>query len=139
MSSNALESQGIVLKMNSAAVPATFTAIPEVSDLQFRTGSAAVIQVTDLASTAKEKRMGLPDEGQCTFTINILPANAVHAELALAKSDRQSRSFQMLLTDSPATQFDFDAFVLSVPMSASVDGVITSQITLEITGAVVEV
>lgn len=136
MSSNALESQGTVVRINSAAVPATFTAIPEIKDISFRTGSASVIDTTDLSSTAKEKRMGLADEGQMTLTLNWLPTNAVHAEIDLAKSDRQSRNFEIILTDGGAYTYTFSGFVLGVSLSAGVDGVLEASVTVEITGAV---
>jgi hypothetical protein len=138
MSVNALESQGIALYIDTGAVsPTVWTQIPDARDISFRTGSAAVIDVTDLSSTAKEKRMGLADEGQCTFTLMFRPKNAAHAELLQGKADRQVRDFKLVLTDSPTpTTYYFSGFVLSVPLTANVDAVIESNVTIEITGAV---
>ena len=140
MSSNALESQGIALYIDLGSVsPSVWTQITEAKDINFRTGSATVIDVTDLSSTAREKRMGLADEGQCTLTLNLLPKNAAHAELIQAKADRQVRDFKVVLTDNPnPSTYYFSGFVLSVPMSASVDAVIESSVTIEITGAVTQ-
>ena len=136
MSVNALESQGTKVQMNSIALPATFSDIPEVKEITFRTGSAAVIDVTDLSSAAKEKRMGLADEGQMTMTLNWIPTNAVHAEIDAAKADRKPRSFRILLSDTGTYTYSFDGFVLGVSLSASVDGVLEASVTIEITGAV---
>jgi hypothetical protein len=138
MSSNALESQGIALYIDLGDVsPTTWTQLPDVKNVNFRTGSASVIDVTDLSSTAKEKRMGLADEGQCTFTLMFRPKNTAHAELVQAKGDRQSRDFKVVLTDTPTpTTYYFTGFVLSVPLSANVDAVIESNVTIEITGPV---
>lgn len=138
MSSNALESQGTALYIDLGDVsPTSWARIPDVKNLNFRTGSAAVIDTTDLSSVAKEKRMGLADEGQCTFTLQLRPKEATHAELAAAKGDRQARDFKVVLTDDPTpTTYYFTGFVLSVPLSANIDGVIESNITIEITGAV---
>ena len=138
MSSNALESQGIALYIDLGDVsPTTWTQVPDARDINFRTGSATVIDVTDLSSLAKEKRMGLADEGQCTFTLMFRPNNTAHAELVQAKADRQSRDFKVVLTDTPnPTTYYFTGFVLSVPISASVDAVIESNVTIEITGPV---
>lgn len=137
MSTNALESQGMVLAIDMLGTGVTYTAIPEVKNLNFRTGSASVIDTTDLSSTAKEKRMGLQDEGQCTFSLMLRPKETTHAELIEAKGDRQKRKFRITLTEaSTPTVYNFEAFVLSVPLSASVDAVIESSVTLEITGAV---
>lgn len=138
MSSNALESQGIALYIDLGDVsPTSWTQIPDVKNVNFRTGSASVIDVTDLSSLAKEKRMGLADEGQCTFTLMFRPKNTAHAELVAAKADRQSRDFRVVLTDTPTpTEYFFTGFVLSVPLSANVDAVIESNVTIEITGPV---
>ena len=139
MSTNALESQGMTLSIDMGGSP-SFVVIPDVKDINFRTGSAAVIDTTDLSSTAKEKRMGLPDEGQLTFTLQYRPKQATHGELVDAKADRQARTFRVTLTDGPSpTVYQFSGFVLSVPVSASVDAVIESNVTVEITGAVTEV
>lgn len=140
MSSNALESQGTALYIDTGDVsPTVWTQIPDMRDLNFRTGAAAVIDVTDLSSTAKEKRMGLADEGQCTFTLMFRPADPAHAELVAAKADRQIRDFRVVMTDTGATEYRFSGFVLSVPISTSVDAVVESAVTIEITGAVAEI
>lgn len=139
MSANALESQGTEIRIGNGAETEAFTAIDEVKSFTFGTGSAAVIDVTDLASTAKEKRMGLQDWGQLTMTIHFIPGNTEHAELLAAKGDRQPRNFQIAFTDDPATVYGFSAYVLSLPLAGSVDGVIESNVTLEITGDVEEV
>lgn len=140
MSSNALESQGITLAIDLGNVsPTVWTNVPETKDINFRTGSAAVIDVTDLSSTAREKRMGLADEGQCTFTLNLIPKNVAHAELIAAKADRQIRHFRVVFTDGPnPSTYYFSGFVLSVPVSAGVDAVIESNVTIEITGPVTQ-
>jgi hypothetical protein len=123
----------------TADSPAVYNDIPEASEINFRTGSATVIDVTDLASLAKEKRMGLQDEGQCTFTLNLLPKEATHAELIVAKADRLLRNFRVTLTDTPSpTQYWFSGFVLSVPLAAGVDNVIKSSVVVEISGVVSE-
>lgn len=136
MSSSALESQGTVIQVENSGSPQSFQTITQTKDISFRTGSASVIDVTDLASSAKEKRMGLQDEGQCTFTLQFIPTNVVHAELVTAKGDRASRRFKVILTDSAATTYYFRGFVLSVPITAAVDGVIESAVVVEISGLV---
>jgi hypothetical protein len=136
MSASALESQGILVQIQASGSPQSYTTIPNVKDVSFRTGSASVIDVTDLASSAKEKRMGLQDEGQLTFTLQFVPGNAQHAELVTAKGDRASRAFKVILTDSPTTTYWFSGFVLSVPITGSVDNVVESAVVVEITGLV---
>lgn len=137
MSSNAIEAQGVII---ARGVGTVFTTIPEIKSFSGPGGSATVIDVTDLQSTAKEKRMGLPDEGQLQFTINYIPDNAVHQGLRQDRMDRIERDFRITFTDaSPATQWTFSAFVSGFSVSGAVDNVVEAQVTLEITGAITEV
>jgi hypothetical protein len=136
MSSNAIEAQGVII---ARGVGTVYTTIPEIKSFSGPGGSATIIDVTDLLSTAKEKRMGLPDEGQLQFTINYIPDNAVHQGLRDDRMDRVERDFRITFTDSsPKTKWDFSAFVSGFSVSGAVDNVVEAQVTLEITGAIIE-
>lgn len=139
MSSQALEAQGMLLKIGNGASPEVFTSIAEIKTFSGPGGSAAVIDVTDLSSLAKEKRMGLADEGQLSFTINYIPNNTQHALLRAQRASREETNFKLVFTDdSPATTWSFSAFVTGFAVSGAVDGVVEANVTLEITGAIVE-
>lgn len=133
-----LEAQGMRVAVSANQTYTTMVPVTGVKNISFRTGSATVIDDTDLDSTAKQKRMGLPDEGQCTFTLKFRPAETSHDMLLAAKSDRQARAFEVSMTDSPVTKYRFLGYVLSVPVSGSVDGIIESNVTVEISGPVTE-
>jgi hypothetical protein len=136
MSSNAIEAQGMVI---ARGVGTVFTTIPEIKTFTGPGGSAAVIDVTDLQSAAKEKRMGLADEGQLQFTINYIPDNQVHMDLREDRATRVERDFRITFTDSsPATTWTFSGFVMGFSVSGAVDGVVEAQVTIEITGAITE-
>lgn len=136
---NALESQGTILRVRQAGSPGGFVQVLEAKDIAFRTGSATVNDVTDITSQSRLKRSGLPDEGQCTFTLHFRPRLGSHTELLDAREDRQPREFEIVFTDeSPATTYRFDAFVVSLPIQAPTDGVIETPAVLEITGPVRE-
>jgi predicted secreted protein len=136
MSSNAIETQGTTLGINTSGALSTYTTIPEIKDFSGPGGQAAVIDVTSLSSTGKEKRMGLQDEGQLSFNIFYVPDNAQHVALRAARAARDKRGFKLTFTDS--TVWTFDAYVTSFTVSGSVDGVIEAAVTLEITGAITE-
>jgi predicted secreted protein len=135
MSSNAIESQGVEIKRFNGA---TYDLIPEIKSFTGPGGSATIIDVTDLQSLAKEKRMGLPDEGQLQFTINYIPDNAIHQALRADRTARSEVDFKIIFTDGDSTNWDFSAFVTNFNVSGAVDGVIEAQVTLEITGAITE-
>jgi predicted secreted protein len=139
MSSNAIDAQGIVIAIGDGETPTeAFTTIPEVKSFSGPGGSASVIDVTDLQSDAKEKRMGLQDEGQLTLSINYIPDNAVHQGLRTDRANQTKRNFRMTFTDTGATVWDFSAFVTGFSVSGGVDGVVEASVTLEISGAITE-
>lgn len=138
MSANALESQGMLLKIGNGLSSETFTTIQEIKSFSGPGGSATVIDVSDLSSTSREKRMGLNDEGQLSFTINYIPGNTQHALLRTQRQSRELTSFQLVFTDTPTTTWEFTAYVNGFSTSGAVDGVVEAQVTLEISGSITE-
>ena len=136
MASQAIESQGVQIKRGDGGGPETFTLVPEVTRVDGPSGSAAVIDVTSLDSTAKEKLMGLHDEGQITLEMNYLPADAQHQGLQDDRTNRTKRNFEVVFTDAGNTKLSFAAYVLNFNISSQVDDKVTAACTLEITGQV---
>jgi hypothetical protein len=97
-----------------------------------------VIDVSDLSSLAREKRMGLNDEGQLSFTINYIPSDTQHALLRTQRASRELTPFQLTFTDTGATTWEFTAYVNGFSVSGAVDGVVEAQVTLEISGVITE-
>jgi len=138
MSTNALDAQGIVLKIGDGGSPEAFTEVQEVKSLAGPGGSAADIDVTDLSSTGKEFKVGLMDEGEVSFDIHYIPGEATHASLRSARAARTLKSFQIVFTDTPATTWTFSAYVKGFQTSAAVDQVVTATVTLRVTGSITE-
>ncbi len=138
MSSSALESQGMQLKISDLASPEVYTAITEVFDIGGPDGSANEIDVSDLDSTAREFRMGLKDSGTLTFGLNYIPTNTQHNLLRTTWTARTVGHFQMLFTDSPQTTWSFNAYVQNLSISNSVDSKTEGSVTLRITGDVTQ-
>ena len=112
MSSSALQSQGMVIQIGDAASPELYTTIAEVMSIDGPGGSAAVIDVTDLSSTAKEKRAGLQDEGHVSFEMNYLPANVQHILLRTQRAAGTVTSFRIVFTDSQQRTLTFSCLGL---------------------------
>lgn len=138
MSSNAIEAQGMKIQRGTGSGPVTYTDIPEIKSFSGPGGSASVRDASDLNSTAKEKKMGLSDEGQLQFTINYLPSNAVHAGLRADRAARTKTPFKMIFTDTGGMAWDFEAYVTGFSVSGGVDTDVEAQVTLEITGEITE-
>ena len=136
MATSALVTEGVILKRGDGGGPEVFTAVAEVVDFDGPGGSATVIEATHLGSTAKDKLMGLPDEGQFSFSANLIPSDAEQTGLRTDRTNRTKRNFELLLTDAGPTKLSFAAFVLEFRIAGAVDDKISVNITLEITGAV---
>jgi hypothetical protein len=140
MSANALESQGTILYLGGSAgsSPADFTEIEEVISITGPSGTANVIDVSDLRSSRREKRAGLADNGNISFEIFYIPTNTQHAALRTMYGTRVGRQFQIEFTDSPATVWQFEGYVTGFSASTSVDNVWKATITVEINGDITE-
>lgn len=116
------------------ATPVTYTNVGEIVDWDGPGGSASVIDVTHLSSTAKEKLMGLMDEGQFSFNLNNVFSDTGQQACRTARTARTLKGFRLTYSDS--TVQTWDAFVLSFSTSGGVDDKVNGSITLEISGAV---
>lgn len=133
----ALKSEGVCLYISSdVGSPATRALIGELVDFTGPGGQAAIIDVTHLKSTAKEKLVGLPDEGQISMNLNLDPADVGQRECWEARAAQELRDFELELTDTAGTVLLFQGFVLEFSISAGVDDKISASITIEISGSV---
>lgn len=115
-------------------------AIGEVVSVNALTGAAAVIDVTNLQSTAKEKMMGLRDEGQVTFEMFMNATATAQQGLFDDMKNRKKNRFHIGLTDATGTEqptkICFSGYVMSAPITAAVDNAVKRNVTIEIASAV---
>lgn len=123
--------------MGTAAVatPLEWLEIGEVVTFDGPGGSASMYETTHLRSTAKEKKIGLMDEGQLTLSINWdLDSDAGQQAASDARKSREEKSFKLTFSDdSTAT---FSGYVMGVSASGGVDDKVSGSVTIEITGEV---
>lgn len=131
-----LEAQTSTLKVGDQASPEVFNAIGEIRSISGPSGSAAEIDVTNLDSTAREFRLGLPDEGSVNVTFAYDPDDTYQEVLRSIRAARTSRNFKIELADSPPTTFSFVAYCTEFSLDTSVDEVVLVTATLRITGSV---
>ena len=134
-----LLSQGTGIFINNlTASPVAFEEIGQVMTISGPDGSASEIDVTNLASAAKEFVIGLPDEGSvqlsCSFDYNASPS-INHDTLHAARVSQILQTFEIRLSDSPATVIAFSAYVTGFSLSLGVDDKVGANFTLRITGA----
>ena len=132
MSSNAQRTQGTVIQYKSG--PTTYAAIGEVVSFDGPGGKAQIIDITNLASEAKEKLPGLPDEGAFSMVCNFYGGDTGQQALEAARLAQSKQTFKVTFVDT--TVADFDAYVMEFSISAKPDSKVELALGLEITGPV---
>lgn len=147
MSIGALESQGVKIFIEDLSLgspPDAWRQICDVSGFDGPGGQAATIDVSDLCSTAKEKRIGLNDEGQFTLNIFYIPADPAHKLLREKRSSREPANFRIEWPASvnyptEGAAWEFTGFVPGFATSGAVDESVTATVTIEISGEITEI
>jgi len=134
----AIEAQGTKLFWSTATAASTSSSalIGEVTDFTGPGGSAGVIDITNLQSTAKEKLIGLRDEGQLSMTLNFSATDVAQMNLRTDRAARTKKRVTMKFVDTNTCIAVFKGYCLSYSISGAVDNKITANAVVEITGAV---
>jgi predicted secreted protein len=137
--SSSFLAQGTLLQAGNAASPEVFTTISEVRSIRGPTMTRDLIDVTnhDSAGSYREYVLGLKDGGEVTFDINYIPADGTHDASTGLLADYNNdvrRNFQMTFSDPSTTTWSFTAIVMGFEVSAAIDEVLMSSVTLKVTG-----
>lgn len=108
--------------------------IGEITGFSLSGGQNDVIDVTNFASTRKEKRVGLADYGSGTISVNFDVDNAGQDELKTIRDSQVSREFTLTLPEGTDVTGTFTAFVTNFNLDGQVGGVWTGTFDIEITG-----
>lgn len=99
-------------------------------------GQIQEIDITNLASTAKEFEVGLDDYGTFGFEVNVDDTDVGQAAISAAKVAGSTDEYIITLNDGKKRTFD--GLVTSFSESVGVDDVVKGSITLRVTGPVVK-
>lgn len=135
---------GIILKRGNGGAPETFASVAEVKDIKPFKLKAETKETTHHGSAGgwRTFKATLIEGGECTFKINFLPDDTTHsfsAGLAADLMNRQQRNYQIILPDTTTSGYQFAAIVTQFDPDGPVDGLLETDVTLKITGAVTEV
>ena len=97
-------------------------------------GSSEEIDVTTLASTAKEFQVGLEDFGNISLELNVDHSDVGQEAMRAARTVGATRECVLTLKDLSVGTFN--AFVVSFPQDGETSGVDTASVNLRITGSV---
>lgn len=140
MTSTAVSAQGSKFFVDTAASGAaqpTWTPVKNVKSFSGFDGSASEIDVTDLDSVAKEKRLGLIDNGSFSIDVNRDLTDAGQLALKAAQTASSLEQFKLQYPDGSADTFS--GFVKSFPIAGGTDAVLTSTVAFTISGAITSV
>lgn len=119
---------------SGTATPTTFTQIVNIKDFSGFDGSASEIDVTNMASTAKEFRLGLTDPGQFTINLDYDNTNAGHIALRSKQVSGAISSFQLTLPNTNV--ITFSGYVKKFSLAGGVDAVAKTAVDIRISGAI---
>lgn len=139
MTTQAISSQGVELQVGNGASPEVFTAICDIVSFDGPSQTADPLEASSLCSTSKEFIAGLRDGGEISLSLNFAPANTYHKQFQSNLAAGTIRNYRIELTDSPATVYEFTAFVTAFSFSAAQNTIFAGSVTLKVTGDVTEV
>ncbi len=137
MAAPAIITQGTSFSIeDDASSPVTINGVVSISGIG--SGSASEIDVTTLASTAKEFRMGLQDFGSFDMEFIWNLDDPGQAEMLDAMDNQSERTFVIVLPDSEPSitlnTWTAQVFVLKMEASLDADGIVKGASTLRVTG-----
>lgn len=136
MTSSAVSAQGTTFAIDTGGGSPTWSSIANIKDFSGLDGSAGEIDVTNLASSAKEFRLGLVDNGQFSFNLDTDLTDAGQAALRTHWLAGSVASFKLTLPGTTMHIFAFSGYVRKFTIAGGVDAVVKSSCEIKISGAV---
>ncbi|KAK50439.1 phage tail tube protein [Bordetella bronchiseptica] len=105
-----------------------------IKDPNFQGGQTTEIDVTVLASDAKEFGMGLDDNGTFSMSGHWMPDDPAQAALIAARSDKETRAFRVTFRDE--STFEFLGLVTQFQWQSQLDNTVSGSFNVRVSGAV---
>ena len=144
MSSQAIPAYGTLLKRSGATAGQTpsYSTLGEVKNISGPSTEVSTIDVTTHSSAAsgnyREFIPSLIDPGTIEVDMNWVPEDTSHAAIWADLQARTKRDWQIVCVANPAgvkATITFQAYVTGMPKEFPTDDVMSSKLTLRITGA----
>lgn len=136
----AVSAFGTLLKIGDGGGSEVFTTIAEITNL---TGPGIEVETIDVTShdssgAKREFIAGLIDMGEYTFTLNFnaLATQGFSGGLYNDAMNRTKRNFQIVLPTTSSKTGSFAAYVTNFELSEPIDGALTADLTIKVTGAI---
>lgn len=99
-------------------------------------GETGQVEVTHLRSAAKEFLADLPDNGEISFPVNLVPSDPGQRLLNKARIDQTTHTFTIEFPYSPPMVLSFQGTVTQFAYTAALSEAITANATIRVTGAI---
>lgn len=135
MTSTAIRAQGTTFGIDtSVSGSPSYTAVSNIKTFSGFDGSSSEIDVTNLASAAKEFRVGLEDNGQFNIELDRDLADVGQTALLAARDSNDGKLFKLTLSNGAYATFT--GYVKKFSMSGGVDAVLKGSVDIRISGPV---
>lgn len=135
----AIDAFATLLKIGDGAATETFATVAGVHDIS-GPGMSKTVHDTTVHSAGvnwRLKKGGLKDGGQITFAIHWDPDNSTHDDAtglqSLFEGD-DNNNFQVVFPATTDKTWDFDGVVSGFSPTAPVDGLLTADVTIDVSG-----
>lgn len=142
MSNGAINSQGSKIYHDTGNSPGAYQEIENVKTITGPSGTAALIDVSNLSSTRKEYLPGLADNGQLQLECQFI-GGAASQQIDLLRMFNTNANPEFFMVKVPKDTtltsfhlFTFQAIVTKWETSEAVDSAVKLNITLQTTGGV---
>jgi hypothetical protein len=117
------------------ATPVEYAQMCEGKTFNFADGKNSEIDTTTICSVAKEYLIGIPDSGEFSIEMNMVPFDDAIVELRAAKLDLAARNIRLSFPNGNVATFR--AFIKSVPFQGGVDEALKGSVDMKITGPMI--
>ena len=115
---------GSLIQRETAPASATYATIPQASKIKLPTWVRKTTDVYIHDQTAPVTKVGASEPMESTFELAWDPGNAYHQQLFADWSAKTERSYQVIIPDTGAAQFRFNAIVSNLePQELDAEGV----------------
>lgn len=134
----AIGTQGTELYWSTSTAYSTASSnlVGQVTNISGPGGEAAEIDVSHLKSTAKEYLMGLPDEGNVTFSCLYDTTDVSHKALQADRLTRTVRGCVIKLATTALEVIKFQAYCRGFAYDLATENAVRANVTLRVTGQV---
>ena len=99
-------------------------------------GETGQVEVTHLRSTAKEFLADLPDNGEVTFPVNLVPSDPGQRAAYAARLAQTSPTFSIEFPFTPPLVLSFTGTVTQFAFTAALSEAVTANLSIRVSGEV---